>query len=101
MSKQCEELMKSIEEAIHDENLSAKQLKRRDVTVIQTKEDDEIGAENIDCQSSHDYKFSEVLIKMDKNTVKYMIEEQQRELEQLEQKHQELEQKRQELEQKD
>ena len=46
--------------------------------------------------------FSEALIQMDKNTVKYMIEEQQKELEQsrqeLEQSHQELEQKRQELE---
>lgn len=39
--------------------------------------------------------FSEALIQMDKNTVKYMIEEQQKE---LEQSHQELEQKRQELE---
>ena len=69
----------------------------REATVIQTKEDDEIGTENIDWQSSHDYKFSEVLIEMDKNTVKYMMEEQQRDLEQLEQKRQELEQKDQKI----
>lgn len=47
--------------------------------------------------------FSEALIQMDKNTMKYMIEEQQKELEQnrqeLEQNRQELEQNRQELEQ--
>ena len=51
------------------------------------------------------HMFSEALKIMDRNTVNYMIEEQQKELEekdkQLEQKNEQLEQKNEQLEQKD